>query len=584
MIHHQIGALSLKTNNVKTGLHKWIILWKGAYAKDLLKKAQTNMDKLTEEIKHIKLKIEKPAKDIDSLGNVMHALDEIRKKQSTIEIEFRPVIEMYNLLENYLEDDQINKEGNKDPNQIIGKDWEDLVQQAVQVRNELQGQQSEFKKTLIVGVNVLVDNVVLFRKDFDENGPMVPGIEPKEALNRLRMQSEEYQIRERKFTSYNAGESLFGLPHQTYPELEKTKKEIELLDKLYNLYSKVKDTITKWKDITWMEISEEMAKMVEQTEVFARDCTKLPGQLKQWDAYKELKQEIDDMTEILPLVEALAKPSIRPRHWDEIIEMTKEEIPYDDETFTLKELLAAPLLQHKDDIEDITDSADKQLKLEKTLNGEIAAFWEEAELEVKPYKGVEACMLGGNIQDIQEKLEEHIMALNQMNAMRYVTPFKTIVVEKITSLAETADIIEKWLKVQTLWTNLVSVFTGGDIAKQMPVESKKFKGIDKQWLKIMERAHEQKNVIACCSNDILKNSLPELQQGLEVCQKKLENYLETKRNIFPRFYFCSNDDLLQILSVGSDPHAVQDDFEKLFDAINRVTFDEANRKLMIEII
>jgi len=93
-----------------------------------------------------------------------------------------------------------------------------------------------------------------------------------------------------------------------------------------------------------MEIEEEMAKMVEQTDVFSRDCTKLPGQLKQWDAYKELKQEIDDMTEILPLVEALAKPSIRPRHWEEIIEMTKEEIPYDDETFTLKELLAAPLL------------------------------------------------------------------------------------------------------------------------------------------------------------------------------------------------------------------------------------------------
>jgi len=104
-----------------------------------------------------------------------------------------------------------------------------------------------------------------------------------------------------------------------------------------------------------------------------------------------------------------------------------------------------------------------------------------------------------------------------MNAMRYVTPFKAIVLEKITSLSETADIIEKWLKVQTLWTNLVSVFTGGDIAKQMPVESKKFKGIDKQWLKIMERAHEQKNVIASCSNDILRNSLPDLQNGLEVC-------------------------------------------------------------------
>jgi len=99
----------------------------------------------------------------------------------------------------------------------------------------------------------------------------------------------------------------------------------------------------------------------------------------------------------------------------------------------------------------------------------------------------------------------------------------------------------------------------------------------------MERANEQKNVIPCCQNDILKNSLADLQIGLEFCQKKLENYLEQKRSVFPRFYFCSNDALLKILSVGSDPEAVQDDFEKLFDAINRVTFDPDDRKLITQI-
>lgn len=52
-----------------------------------------------------------------------------------------------------------------------------------------------------------------------------------------------------------------------------------------------------------------------------------------------------------------------------------------------------------------------------------------------------------------------------MNAMRYVTPFKAEVTEKIFQLSEVADTIEKWIKVQTLWTNLVSVFTSGDIAK-----------------------------------------------------------------------------------------------------------------------
>lgn len=100
----------------------------------------------------------------------------------------------------------------------------------------------------------------------------------------------------------------------------------------------------------------------------------------------------------------------------------------------------------------------------------------------------------------------------------------------------------------------------------------------------MERANEQKKVILCCTNDILKNQLGVLQEGLTFCQQRLENYLETKRSIFARFYFVSGDDLLQILSVGSDPHAVQDDFEKLFDAINRVAFDETDRRLIGEII
>jgi dynein heavy chain len=330
---HQIGALSLKTENVKTGLKKWIEQWKDAYSKDLHKRAKTMLEHLTDDIKQIKLKIEKPAKEIDSLGNVMHALEEIRKKESEIEIQFRPVVEMYSLLETYLP--EVMEKEEMDASSILEKDWGQLVQQAVSIRNDLQGQQAEFKKTLIQGINVLVDDVQEFRKNFEKHGPMVAGIEPREALNRLRMFSDEYSIRKRKYDSYHAGEALFGLPHQSYPELVETQKQIELLDKLYNLYSKVKDTIAKWREITWVEIENEIAKMAEQIEIFDRDCKKLPGVLKGWDAYKELKQEIEDMAEIIPLVEALAKPSIRPRHWEEVIEMTKEEIPYQSETFTL---------------------------------------------------------------------------------------------------------------------------------------------------------------------------------------------------------------------------------------------------------
>jgi hypothetical protein len=104
--------------------------------------------------------------------------------------------------------------------------------------------------------------------------------------------------------------------------------------------------------------------------------------------------------------------------------------------------------------------------------------------------------------------------------------------------------------------------------EQMPQEAKKFTKIDKDWAKIMGRALETALVVPCCSNELLRNTLPVLYSELEKCQKSLEGYLEQKRTRFPRFYFVSNPVLLLILSQGSEPTHMQAYYEKVRHGVN----------------
>lgn len=80
-------------------------------------------------------------------------------------------------------------------------------------------------------------------------------------------------------------------------------------------------------------------------------CRKLPKGLKDWQAFLDLKKTIDDFSESCSLLEMMANNCMVKRHWDQITDLTGHQFEVESNTFTLQNIMEAPLLKHKEDIE-----------------------------------------------------------------------------------------------------------------------------------------------------------------------------------------------------------------------------------------
>lgn len=67
---------------------------------------------------------------------------------------------------------------------------------------------------------------------------------------------------------------------------------------------------------------------------------------------------------------------------------------------------------------------------------------------------------------------------------------------------------------------------------------------------------EKKSVRDGCNTDGYLEKLESIQEQLELCKKSLADFLDGRRRQFPRYYFVSEADLLDILSNGSDPNKI----------------------------
>ena len=379
----------------------------------------------------------------------------------------------------------------------------------------------------------------------------------------------------------NSKEGLFDERPTDYPKLA-------AIEKAFTPFHSLWDTVDLWqtRSATWStgKMNEIDADVMEKNvSDWARNLNKrakfFANQGKRYESIAALaKQTQNEVIAFKPkaqLILSLRVPGLRQRHWDRLTEITGRAVVK--EELVLDTCIEWGFLEDVETIEKVAEAASKEYSLEQSLD-EMEAQWEGIDLVLADYGDTGTCILK-EIDPIIALLDEQITMTQAM----VFNAFKKFFSERIDAwdhcLSTVSEVIEKWLEVQRSYLSLQPVFDSDDIKKQLPAEAKRFATVDTQWRHMVKAAIKNPSPIKFCNDEPLFDRLTKSNSLLNIVQKGLNDYLETKRGGFARFYFLSNEELLEILSETKDPTKVQPHLKKCFEAVRSVAFDEQNEIL-----
>lgn len=415
---------------------------------------------------------------------------------------------------------------------------------------------------------------------FKENGSVRMLETYLETLSDIKKKLEEFA---HTMIDINEKEVSIGWEATDFEQLAEANTLIEPYDKLWGLVSDHQKARTRWlKSPLFAKPCDIDPNAVEaEVQTMWRMSFKLKAMFEQDNLSKpatvaaSIKKQLDEFKENVPLLHALCNPGLRERHWKEISNVVGFEVRPEPSHNLQKFLEDLQLDQYTEPIGEISDTAGKEYQIENGLNLQISE-WEPVKMETKDWSSTGTYIVAGTaIDEVQTLLDDHVIKTQTMKGSPYAAQFADRLQEWEEFLKGVQDAIDVWLKVQSVWLYLEPIFSSDDIMQQMPVEGSLFREVDADWRKIMSHTKADPDALKVFKQDGFMETLTAANNKLETVQKGLNDYLETKRLYFPRFFFLSNDNLLEILSETKDPRRVNAHIKKCFEGIQSLQFNDA---------
>ncbi|XP_052104325.1 dynein axonemal heavy chain 2-like isoform X7 [Mytilus californianus] len=536
--------------------------WQNKFTTLLKQIATDGLKELNTFLKENGENVSKIPQTLDELGNSLNLWEKLSTGLSETEAKFPPLQDQFNILEKY--EVPVEEEVLAMLNEL-SNEWHIFQQKLIDAETMLKKNKERFKTGLLAQSEEFKKQVHNLVDEFTTKGPFTSNISTDEAVANIEAIREQLNTLKKQEQEIRKGLNIFKIDQPPSKEVANLEKDLEHIEQIWSLNKEWEGLWSDWKVSKFEEIKTETMESTAQS--MYKKLNRFSKELKDknWEVVESSKNRVDQFKRTMPLVVDLKNPAMRPRHWEKIQTEMQKEFNHKEADFTLEKIIEYGFDQFADTINDVSGAATKELAIELGLKA-IDELWNITDLEIVPYKDKGHFKLV-SIDNIFTALDDNQVQLSTMKASRFVKAFEQDVDKWEKTLSQILEVVETLLQVQKQWMYLENIFLGEDIRKQLPRESADFDDVNAKWKVIMTRMHKEKNALRCTHHEGVLEALSEMNLKLEDIQKSLDTYLETKRGIFPRFYFLSNDDLLEILGNSKQPMLVQPHLKKCFDNI-----------------
>ncbi|XP_075119220.1 uncharacterized protein LOC142194092 [Leptodactylus fuscus] len=204
----------------------------------------------------------------------------------------------------------------------------------------------------------------------------------------------------------------------------------------------------------------------------------------------------------------------------------------------------------------------------KAGRGSMLSLYES----LKHIEGFGEVLLMKNTDSILEELEHHQLLLRSVQPYAEAGSF----IDDVTKWQKKLQVIEAtirlWLSVQTKWTQMEEVFSTLAFRVAMPREANLFADVHHHFCQLMKSVEDNPNILQNCTRRGLQSLLEILNYKLERCQRTVRLHVEQKRQLFPRFFFLSLEDTLNIICYGYDLNVISEYIVKIFKHVQSLIY------------